>query len=954
MDGGGPPIQLEKLKEVRESFIKANQKRLKMTTDLMRANQINFLDLLPLLFHVNHPSLPGFSGHEVPSGVSAYMPSGADVTLARRLWRNFELQKQTNWVYDIHSLFLMGSAGSIAYNKKSDFDFWLCYRSDMEPAQIESLKLKVEGIEQWAETLGLEVHFFLMDAEKFRGGEQIELSAESSGSAQHYLLLDEFYRTSIWIAGRQPLWWFIPPDRENEYSELKQFISSNTFLGDGDFIDLGGISNIPSEEYVGAGLWQLNKGIDSPYKSVLKITLMEYYASEFPNTKLLCTKYKENIYNGQLDMSDLDPYLLLLRTLEDYLDGKDETLRLELTRRSFYVKLGLPLSQKVRASNWRHKAIASLVAEWNWDEEVVQLLDGRKNWSIFEVMNERKMLIEHLTKSYLFLSQFTRDRGTSLSIDDKDLNILGRKLYSIFERKSSKVEIVNRGITSRVFEEKVTYILAQDKNKNDLWLLYRGKVSARQIQDFTPIKASNSLAEVLAWGYFNQVTDAGSSKLVYSGGADIKPQDIDIMFSQIQMMWPDPNALRAEGEAYTHRPRMLKSLVFINPGKTPRAALKGKDKTVISGKADVFHAGHINESLIVQTDHIYVTNWAEVYVESHFGMRGLFEWMTAYLNWGFVAQSSQDNKHELQTPSVLCMNGLYGSLISSRVMKLCNEMYDVFFGGKKHDYIRYIVEATNHYFMFSKTPTEIRLTEFNDSKELFKAFEKPQLHFNPLLLDAQTLKNNIYREILARNTQDKVQLFYTKGDKFASIFILDEQGALFTQRIYEDTLKRVLHEYYILFKKNLSRQRFPDKDSNEQERLFTKHEDELYEYYRITAEKKVYTIVKQDLLSLRRPQGGVEVSVIGQVEDGKKVFNFYVDHKEISSKKYGNEVFDKVAKTIKKKLGDQPLRTINILDLQIDPRLLGVKKESQVRTIHVLQYKRVLEEKINKRLLGGE
>ena len=43
-----------------------------------------FFDMLPLLWHVNHPMLPGFASSATPSGVVDYHPAREQVLLARR------------------------------------------------------------------------------------------------------------------------------------------------------------------------------------------------------------------------------------------------------------------------------------------------------------------------------------------------------------------------------------------------------------------------------------------------------------------------------------------------------------------------------------------------------------------------------------------------------------------------------------------------------------------------------------------------------------------------------------------------------------------------------------------------------------------------------------------------------------------------------------------------------
>jgi adenylate cyclase class 1 len=59
-----------------------------------------------------------------------------------------------------------------------------------------------------------------MSAESFKSGTIGQLSSESSGTAQRYLLLDEFYRTGLLVEGRPPLWWLVPLELEHDYDEF--------------------------------------------------------------------------------------------------------------------------------------------------------------------------------------------------------------------------------------------------------------------------------------------------------------------------------------------------------------------------------------------------------------------------------------------------------------------------------------------------------------------------------------------------------------------------------------------------------------------------------------------------------------------------------------------------------------------------------------------------------------
>ena len=76
----------------------------------------------------------------------------------------------------------MGSAGTVAYSKSSDFDVWVYHHPGLKPAQIDELQKKASGIEAWCQQqLKLELHFFVFDGDSFRDGTNQSLSDESSG-----------------------------------------------------------------------------------------------------------------------------------------------------------------------------------------------------------------------------------------------------------------------------------------------------------------------------------------------------------------------------------------------------------------------------------------------------------------------------------------------------------------------------------------------------------------------------------------------------------------------------------------------------------------------------------------------------------------------------------------------------------------------------------------------------
>jgi len=520
-------IDRKVLSQLRARFLTLNDGRFSRAMEGLSTRQQTVLTLLPLFFHVNHPLLPGYVSGTTPAGVSNYEPEAQALSEAQRLTRSFSYKaRRGNPPSPIHGLFLMGSLGTLAQAEHSDMDVWVCHDPALPPEAVAELRKKCQALESWAASQGAEAHFFLIDPQRFvLGDRDAQLSSEDCGTTQHYLLLDEFYRTAIWLAGRTPLWWLVPVYEEKRYAEYTHTLLSKRFIRAEDMLDLGHMAHIPPGEFIGAGLWQLFKGIESPYKSVLKLLLTEVYASEHPNVQCLSLRFKQAVFANRLDLDELDPYMVVYRRIEEYLTARGEPERLELVRRSLYLKVNKKLTgaPRQRSTSWQRSLLERLAKEWNWDERQLALLDSRSQWKVRQVANERKVLVNELNHSYRFLTLFARTQQIASSINKRDLNVLGRRLYAAFERKAGKVEFINPGIAPDLAEDTLT--LVQSPNKREpgktQWGLYNGNIGAHEWEHFSPIKRTRELLELLTWCHRNSVIDTTTRLALHPGESDL-------------------------------------------------------------------------------------------------------------------------------------------------------------------------------------------------------------------------------------------------------------------------------------------------------------------------------------------------------------------------------------------------------------------------------------------------
>lgn len=74
--------------EIKRRFLNVNNDRIKRIEADLRASQSDFLALLPLLFHVNHPMLPGYISKDTPVGIPSYTPDKNTLHLAMKISRS--------------------------------------------------------------------------------------------------------------------------------------------------------------------------------------------------------------------------------------------------------------------------------------------------------------------------------------------------------------------------------------------------------------------------------------------------------------------------------------------------------------------------------------------------------------------------------------------------------------------------------------------------------------------------------------------------------------------------------------------------------------------------------------------------------------------------------------------------------------------------------------------------
>ncbi len=762
-------LYIETLKQRLDAI---NQLRVDRALAAMKPAFQRVYSLLPTLLHHHHPLMPGYLNGNVPHGICLYTPDETQQEYLNDLedkWGS-PFDKPASGELPITGVYSMGSTSSIGQSCSSDLDIWVCHQSWLDNEERTRLQQKCSLLEKWAASMGVEVSFFLIDENRFRHNESGSLGGEDCGSTQHILLLDEFYRTAVRLAGKRILWNMVPGEEEAHYDEYVLSLYAQGALTPNEWLDLGGLSSLSAEEYFGASLWQLYKSIDSPYKAVLKTLLLEAYSWEYPNTQLLATDIKHRLHQGEIVSFGLDAYCMMLERVTRYLTDINDTTRLDLARRCFYLKVCEKLSLAKACVGWRREILSQLVSEWGWSDERLAMLDNRANWKIERVREAHNELLDAMMQSYRNLIRFARRNNLSVSASPQDIGVLTRKLYAAFEALPGKVTLVNPQISPDLSENDLTFIHVPVGRANRTgWYLYNQAPAMDSIVSHQPLEYNRYLNKLVAWAYFNGLLTPQTRLHIKSGNLcdTAKLQELVADVSHhfpLRLPAPTPKAL--------YSPCEIRHLaIIVNLENDPTAAFRNQVVHFDFRKLDVFSFGQQQQCLVGSIDLLYRNSWNEVRTLHFSGEQSVLEALKTIL--GKMHQDAAPP----ESVEVFCYSQHLRGLIRTRIQQLVSECIELRLSSTRLEPGRFkAVRVAGQTWGLFFERLSVSVQKLENAVEFYGAISNNKLH--GLSIKVETDQVHLPPVVDGFASEGIIQFFFedTSDDKGFNIYILDESN----------------------------------------------------------------------------------------------------------------------------------------------------------------------------------
>ncbi|MDX9746435.1 MAG: class I adenylate cyclase [Syntrophales bacterium] len=430
-------------------FLAYNQFRKNIFQHLAPKESETILLLVPWLLSINHPDFPGYipdldkpfrvfdieKNKEIKKREPAFKKQF-------KCYDQGSLLKYATEYCDILGVYTIGSIATISQTPHSDCDLWVCIdRAGFSDIQFDQLSQKVYLIKDWLDaTLKMPVYFFISDITNIQRGNFGNVSDEGCGSTQKNVLKEEFYRTAVVICGKIPFWWvYFNPEKPQSYEEaLREYMHPN--FGQDDCVDLGDLLPIERSEYFGAALWQFNKALTHPLKSIIKMLLL-VVQMELPPEALFCHRFRDLILGTGRDKSFIDPSMFTLDAVLAHYE-KHHHPDFDFLKKCFYLRYEIKLMSKKMTI--KERLSSELFKKYKLDRQILYELNRFQAWSFQTHQEFGVKILTLLLEMYKDISSMTKN--VSGLIAPQDLTIIGRKLASSLARKEGKLPIMHKPV----------------------------------------------------------------------------------------------------------------------------------------------------------------------------------------------------------------------------------------------------------------------------------------------------------------------------------------------------------------------------------------------------------------------------------------------------------------------------------------------------------------------------
>ncbi len=734
-----------------------NRERIDRLSSLLPARQQSFIHLLPLLFHVNSTSLPGYINLESPAGIVDYQPSKQAIDAAKSHHRAFSYTRRALHRYPIHALYLINKQGLLDYHSSEPFELWLIYAQPISEAQLTLLKQKSASISSWSQAQGIAVTIKLYD----------EATLLTKGPA-HYDL-DLFYCSGILLAGKPPSWWLDnTADDDNKYSSHYEKES----------IDFGSITPMAANDLFSVAASNIEHALDQGLESCLELLYFDCLLDKHNHYDSLSLLLIQAVMNGETDPMLLDINYLKYTFISQH---SSDPAVLSLAQQALYLKSKESLSKNIKNAPfpWRKRFIQQQIEQWQWSDTLLEQLDSipqnhyRQSLPLYQLFQTQ--LATSLTKLSTFSQQ--NKMGTS----QRRLK-LQQKFDALFSEQGDTLSCLPPAFFPRQAEE---YAYLYRKKNSSTWCIN----DREQALSKKPIYQHNSLLNVLAWAINNHLISKATRLKVADEHHSVQANVI-IELMQHLLRTPLSNSPTSiDAIKFDNVAQIQHVLLFANVELLMADALSQQGFEISSSQNDPFNYANKKQNLVTNIEGLIYSDRQQWHYFSFSGDDCLLQMLTAILHW-------HPSKIATANSSCWCYYGNHGQNISHRIEQSYHLVLNHYIS---HPEIgEYLISIGENLYQLTWQNDLCDYNRLAKKESLLHYLAKPRSEFYPTLIDPMLDDNGLFDTILRYQAPKQISLFILTIDSQLTVYIVDDMGSVFTlqfNNLTKDTLTQHFNEF---------------------------------------------------------------------------------------------------------------------------------------------------------------
>jgi len=886
--------------DIRDAYLKWNQQQIDHLSVELGDDAAALVRLLPLLLHINNRFLPGYISLDIPAGIKSYKPDTDAINTARQLNDKFRFNAEDAIdTYVVDALYFQSSL----LQKK--LHCWVFRKDGLTDIQTGLLQDKLHKLADWCQSRQLSITFNFVDLSTFRQNLQPPNQAPSG------LWLDNFYSESVLLAGRYPLWWMVPLEREADYDAYLKYIRDRRFI-EGEYLDLGNASDYRVTDLLSYAVSMVQQVKKEPELCLFNLLLLAQKAAALPQRDGVAMRIKQAFYQGELPpvavevMSQLLESELNRDAAQQRSSVASSPARIISQLRKNSVSLNPQLLDNMLGDSCQPSSGVYSV------EHIISHLN------LFRAVSQK---ISQLFSSILDIYSQQADVATAeTGLVDTAIN-----MQDFLQERTGRVSLYSgKNSTGFVFER---VQLRHQRADDELWslVLYDAEDVEKVIQNFS------SMLGLLAWCWLNRLVDQSTQVSVDCPRREIKQIEaryvLEILIQQIepQRIYDIPV------DAFEHPPRPVQSLLFVN-------FINADNKTdALLENDDPFNVIASSGRLSSHCEQLIINSWGDVYSKQYSGSLGIINCLCDWLQGTSIDRFSLPQRME-----IFGHGTADSTYLSLRVTQVYNEM-QAFFLCNKTPGGRFILRMGNEYYQVQQQDASIRPEKIGARDRLFHYLEQPSAMFLSSGFETLVFPQEPLKDIYRRNKADTIQVFYRIIGRGAICWVLDERGSLWRDEIRLFDRQSFVTQWLYLYRNTRNR---------------------LKKLMRLETEPPLLEIQQISFNQL----GGLEFYPVGAegVSAYKTFFELQLqiveaqqseqlslscDGRWFSYEKFGEKALPECAKYLSGKMHSIRSWPFYITDVDAPLSLFDVQQPSDVQFTHLLKIKRTIEHKLYSLLL---